>query len=164
MPVLVPSIAFVPPVPNCALRKSTKFAICCVCFAMGVLSMLRPFTSCEEEDQRVAVCLSPWGGTCSVLAEGAFKEPLYCIPEDYDAWFAVLSFCCFAVRPVLRYIGCVSGYSSGCNFVDVELEACVRREVRRGVWGPAYPGKHHEQGCRWSCHLLPRAACCGELG
>ena len=78
-----------------------------------------------------------------MLAEWAFKEPLYCIPEDYDPWFTVLSFRGLAVRPVLRCHGCVSGYRCGCNFVEVKLEACVRREMRCGVRGPAYPGQYH---------------------
>ena len=159
----MPGLAFVPPMPYCALREATKFAICCVCFAMSVLSMLWPFASCKEEDQCIAVGLRPWGGASPMLAKWAFEESLYCIPEDYAAWFPIFSPCCFAVRPVLRGIGCVSSDRSGCNFVEVKLQARLRREMRRCVRGPAYPGEHHKQRPRWPCHLLPRAVCCGEL-
>ena len=130
---------------------------------MGMLSVLRPFASCNEEHQCIAMCLCPWGGACTVFAERAFEEPLYCFPKDYDAWFTVLPFCCFAVRPVLRCIGCVSGYRRRCYLIEIELEACVSREVRCGVREPTYPCQYHEEGTRWSCHLLPRPASCREL-
>ena len=117
---------------------------------MGMLSVLWPFASCNEEHQCIAMCLCPWGGACTVFAERAFKEPLYCFPNDYDTWFTVLPLCCFAVRPVLRCVSCVSGYRRRSYLIEVELEACVRGEQSSRVGGPAYPAEYHEKSSRWS--------------
>ena len=96
---------------------------------MEKLPVLRPFASCNDKDERVAVGLGPSRCPKIALVQGALEQRLQGFPEDRDAWFSMFHFCCFDIRPMQRCLGCQLGHCRRCDVLEVELEASVRGDL-----------------------------------
>ena len=96
---------------------------------MEKLPVLRPFVSCNDEDERVAVGLGPSCCTSIALVQGALEQRLQGFPDDRDDWFSKFSFCCFDIGQVQRCFGCQLGNCRRCDVIEVELEASVRGDL-----------------------------------